>query len=62
LKDHRSKDAFNVEMSERFWLNAAVASSSYTPKINSWTACNEKYMHHEGNNMQVAGVQCTKGS
>jgi hypothetical protein len=26
-------------------LNAAVASSSYTPKINSWITCNGKYMY-----------------
>jgi hypothetical protein len=29
-------------MSERFWLNAAVASGSYTPKTNSWTTCNRE--------------------
>lgn len=33
--------SFNSEISDRFWLKAAVASASYWPKTNSWTSCNE---------------------
>lgn len=39
------RGSFNVEISERFSLYAAVASGSYSPKTNSWTTCNRKILN-----------------